>query len=71
MGAERHDPSERRRASTLTARAAGMLGLVRRLLIALLWGWLVIGSLVFLTGKCSNDREGALGAGPAVPAYAP
>ena len=36
-----------------------MLGLVRRLLIALLWGWLVIGSLVFLTGKCSNEREGA------------
>jgi hypothetical protein len=48
-----------------------MLGLVRRLLIALLWGWLAIGSLVFLTGRCSNEREGAFGAGPAPAAYAP
>lgn len=42
-----------------------MLGRVRRLVIALLWAWLVIGSLVFLTGRCSNQRDGALEVRPA------
>jgi hypothetical protein len=45
-----------------------MLGRVRRLLIAVLWAWLVIGSLVFLAGRCSNQKDGASGGHPAAPA---
>jgi hypothetical protein len=33
---------------------------VRRVVIVILWGWLAIGTLVFLSQKCSKEQEGAL-----------
>jgi hypothetical protein len=36
--------------------------------VYVLWGWLLIGTLVFLTGKCSKQQDGAAIHPIAVPA---